>query len=44
MCEEQAKEDVHMEYLLSTDRLTKIFKNQKAVDNITLHIRRSLKK
>lgn len=29
-----------MEYLLSTDRLTKIFKQQKAVDNITLHIRR----
>ncbi len=33
-----------MEYLLSTDRLTKIFKNQKAVDNITLHIREAAEK
>jgi ABC-2 type transport system ATP-binding protein len=36
---DQAKEEYVMEYLLSTDCLTKKFKRQTAIDNISLHIR-----
>ena len=38
---DQAKEEYVMEYLLSTDCLTKKFKRQTAIDNISLHIRQS---